>query len=150
MTNINDIVYEQIIKGAALRVHAALLTDMDTGEIVYTSDLADQVFGYDRGELVGQKIEAVVPDAVREKHVGYRNEFAKSPRARPMGHGMVLFGKRKDGALFPVQVSLSDIDTTASLKRRFVVAFAIDLTEPVKTAVRIKDIVESGEVVDAS
>lgn len=141
MNSINDLVYESTAKDASLKVHAALIADLQTGLILYASDLARKVFGYDGELMVGVGVDNLVPDAVQDKHSDYRTEYAKHPRSRPMGHGLVLFGKKRDGTLFPVQVSLSSTDIMGI---PVVVAYVVDLSEAVKTAVRIKDMVESG------
>lgn len=136
--HLQDIIYEAGAKEATLKVHAIVQADLRTGEIVYTSQLADHLFGYDDDELKGQSVEVLLPEELRERHVQYRQEYAKNPRPRPMGHGIVLFGKRKDGKMFPVQVSLSN---ATILDRQVVVAFIIDLTEAIKTAARIKELI---------
>jgi PAS domain S-box-containing protein len=79
------------------------------GEIILANQQAEQLFGYTREELLGRKHETLVPAAVREQHVALRTEYLKNPTARPMGTGLELYGVRKDGRQFPVEISLSPI-----------------------------------------
>ncbi|HEX8962839.1 MAG TPA: PAS domain S-box protein [Rhodocyclaceae bacterium] len=82
-----------------------------TGRIVMANSQAEKLFGYPPGELRGQAIEVLLPGRFRRGHVGYRNAYAERPRTRPMGAGMELYGLRKDGAEFPVEISLSPVVT---------------------------------------
>jgi len=77
------------------------------GRITLANAAAETMFGYTRAELVGQSIEILVPQDSRSVHTRYRVGYAESPRVRPMGTGLELEGQRKDGSLFPVEISLS-------------------------------------------
>jgi PAS domain S-box-containing protein len=77
------------------------------GRIRGANPMAETLFGYSRDELVGKGVDMLVPDRVRPYHAGHREAYAAEPRARPMGIGMELSARRKDGSEFPVEISLS-------------------------------------------
>jgi two-component system sensor histidine kinase/response regulator len=81
-----------------------------SGTIVLINKATERLFGYTRGDLIGQTIEALVPDASAAPHVGRRNRYLTAPSTRPMGSGLELLGRRKDGSLVPVEVSLSPLE----------------------------------------
>jgi len=81
------------------------------GEIVIVNAQAETMFGYAREELLGQLVEMLVPDQVRARHTGLRDAYSVNPRTRPMGTGVELSARRKDGSEFPVEVSLSTLAT---------------------------------------
>lgn len=83
------------------------------GRIVLSNAQAERLFGYQRAELLGQAIEVLLPHATRAAHVGHRSEYFRHPGPRAMGRGIELFGLRKDGTEFPVEISLSPIETEA-------------------------------------
>ena len=82
-----------------------------TGRIIMTNRQADRLFGYAADELTGRPIEILVPDAVRGSHVAYRDRYLHDPRTRPMGHGLKLSARRRDGSEFPAEISLAALDT---------------------------------------
>jgi PAS domain S-box-containing protein len=77
------------------------------GRIVVVNAQAERLFGYGRDELIGQPVEVLVPDAARDVHPSHRAGCASDPRPRPMGAGMELAGRRRDGSTFPAEVSLA-------------------------------------------
>ena len=78
-----------------------------SGHITLVNAQTEKLFGYKREDLLGQPVENLMPDRFRGGHEGHREQFAKAPRLRMMGSGMELFGRRKDGTEFPVEISLS-------------------------------------------
>ncbi len=95
------------------------------GRIVYANPQVVRTFGYPRDELVGQPVEILLPVRVAEQHVRHRTGFIEHPTARPMGIGLDLAGRRKDGSEFPVEISLSPLDTPDGLR---VFATMVDIT----------------------
>jgi PAS domain S-box-containing protein len=104
---------------------AVVIIDVD-GKIVLVNAQTESMFGFERDELLGNDVEMLLPDPVRERHVAHRIGYLDDPRTRPMGVGLELAGKRKDGTTFPVDISLSAIDTSGG---RLVTAFVRDVTE---------------------
>lgn len=102
-----------------------ILVANDKGTITMINPSAEQLFGYGPGELIGQKIESLVPKRLAGRHSSHREKFSDNPHARSMGAGMELYGLKKDGTEFPVEISLSPY--TAS-DGKYVIAFIIDIT----------------------
>ncbi len=84
-----------------------------SGQIVIVNSQTEELFGYQRAELIGQPVEILLPESSRWAHVQHRSDYAALPRPRPMGSGLELFGRRKDGSVFPVEISLSPFEDEA-------------------------------------
>src|SRR6266496_3411529 len=104
--------------------NAMIMVD-SAGAINFANASATTVFGYSLSELIGRHIETLVPERFRDRHVGDRKGFLSEPSSRAMGAGRDLFGRRKDGSEFPVEVGLNPIHTGQGL---FVLASVIDIT----------------------
>ena len=96
------------------------------GLIVVVNSQTHALFGYASSELVGQPVEKLVPARFRAKHAGDRAAYAREPHTRPMGRGLQLFGLRRDGTEFPVEISLSPVDAPEG---RLTVAAVRDISE---------------------
>ena len=99
------------------------------GRIELLNGQAERLFGWTSGELLGQQIEVLVPDSGLHRHEGHRAKFVAEPSARPMGAGLQLSAKRKDGTTFPAEISLSAVDERGSL---LVLAAVRDVTDRVE------------------
>lgn len=106
------------------------------GLIQVVNPRCSSMFGYENGELIGKKIEILVPSNARGRHVGHRQSYHDNPHARPMGKNMVLEGLRKEGSTFPVEISLSHYQEDGVSN---VIAFIIDVTERKIQDQKIKD-----------
>ena len=97
---------------ALLESASQAILGMDrAGHIVMANPKAQEIFGYSREELLGATIEMLLPEGRRAAHSSQRADYFEHPRTRPMGIGMDLAGRRKDGRVFPVEVSLSYVET---------------------------------------
>ncbi len=85
------------------------------GCILLVNRQVEDVFGYRRDTLIGQDVEILVPERFRARHPGLRRSFYADPQVRPMGVGLQLYGRRRDGSEFPVEISLSPIETTEGI-----------------------------------
>ena len=101
-----------------------LIVDRD-GRIVHANVKIEQMFGYRRDELLDQDVEVLLPERFRDVHVGHRAGYTSTPRIRPMGQGLDLSGRRKDGSEFPVEISLSFTETDDGIR---IMAFINDIT----------------------
>jgi PAS domain S-box-containing protein len=81
------------------------------GRISLVNRRTEEMFGYSRDELLGQELELLLPERFRASHLGHRANYFAEPRIRPMGAGMELAGRRKDGTEFPIEIGLSHVNT---------------------------------------
>jgi len=87
---------------------AIVAVDRD-GAILQVNSQLEEIFGYTRNQLLGKRIEMLVPERLRHTHDSHRETFAEKPKMRRMGAGLDLFGRRRDGSEFPVEISLSPV-----------------------------------------
>jgi len=107
MKNLHSDVVAEILKSS----NDAIVVVNDDGNIVATNDAADALFGYQPGELIGKKIEVLMPDALRHKHAKHRNHFHLKPRSRPLVSGLNLKGLRQNGQVFDAEIALTPIES---------------------------------------
>ena len=104
----------------------AIIASNAEGHITEVNARVESMFGYARGELLGQSVEMLVPERFRSNHPSRRREYASSARARPMGAGFELYGLRKDGIEFPADIMLGPVETAEG---RVVLSVVRDLSE---------------------
>lgn len=105
------------------------------GLIVLTNRETAHQFGYTSEELIGQRIEILMPERFRSRHTGYRTNYGKEPSIRPMGMGRELFAMRKDGSEFPVEISLSPMNVNGE---QLVIGIIRNITERKKAEFDLK------------
>jgi len=110
-TNESEAYFRTLLESAP---DAMIIADED-GKIAIVNAQAERMFGYDRKELLGQHVESLLPERFHNSHIGHRKTFAENPTVRPMGSGLNLFGKRKEGSEFPVEISLSPVATASGM-----------------------------------
>ena len=104
---------------------AIMSADVD-GRILRINTQMERMFGYSRGDLVGQPVELLIPERFVNVHPAHRAQYRAEPRLRPMGAGLELYGRRKDGSEFPVDIMLSPLETE---KGPLVLSVIRDITE---------------------
>jgi PAS domain S-box-containing protein len=103
-----------------------ILAVASDGRILLVNRLTEEMFGYDRSELVGQPLEMLLPERYRGAHAVHRSAYFSAPRVRSMGGGMILAGRRKDGTEFPLEIGLSSAETTHGV---LAIGFLVDVTK---------------------
>lgn len=117
----SDVFFRNLLESAP---DAMIIAD-DQGQIVLVNGQALKMFGYSRDEMLRIPIENLLPPAVRDRHAKHRTKYAATPSLRPMGQGLDLIGMRRDHSEFPVEISLSPVETDAG---RFVSSVIRDVT----------------------
>jgi len=102
---------EEVLRGLLAAAPDALLVVDGGGRIVFVSDQAERLFEWSRSELIGEQVERLVPERFRPGHPTLRDGYVQHPMSRPMGAGLDLWARRKDGSEFPAEISLSGFST---------------------------------------
>lgn len=113
---------------------ATIISDQ-LGQISLVNVQAESLLGYGRDELIGRMIEILVPDYARDSHINSRIMYTATPCVRPMGLGMTLYAKHKDGSAIPVEIELSYIETQNGI---MVMSFIMDITERKRIAAELE------------
>jgi PAS domain S-box-containing protein len=132
-TTLNNDTFHALFNYASIGI---LITN-DSGEIQMANKFIEHQFGYNEGELIGWKVESLIPPRFAHRHVGHRERFNNNPHSRPMGLGMELAGQKKDGTEFPVEVSLGHYKIDGA---SYSLAFINDITQRKETEQAIKQL----------
>lgn len=124
----------------------ALVTVDQNGEIVFVNKATEKMFGYHFDELLGQPVEILVPDRFHASHIKHRDRYLAEPFTRPMGYGLDLTGRRKDGSEFSIEVGLSPVK---SEDRNLTLSFIIDVTERKRAEASYKQLIAELEAKNA-
>jgi PAS domain S-box-containing protein len=125
---------------------AIVCADRD-GRIVLANSQAEALFGYDRRELIGQQVEILLPAGLRDLHRTHRSGYYADPHTRPMGIGLQLRARHKDGGEIPVEISLSPLHTAGEM---LVTAVIRDVTERTRGEERLRFLSESSKLLASS
>ena len=115
-----------IVRGLVDAAPDGLVMADEQGLILLVNQRLEELFGYERGELIGRPVEMLLPEGLRASHRAHRTRYRAEPRARAMGAGVELFGRHSNGADFPVEISLSPLRSEAGLR---IIAAVRDVSE---------------------
>lgn len=118
--------YRQLLQAVLDVSTQAILCVDKQGQITLANEGAERIFGYRRSELLGLPVQLLVPERFRRAHAGHMAGYMEQPENRPMGKGLVLMGRRKDGSEFPADVLLQSLEGEQG---RTVTVFVTDITE---------------------
>lgn len=131
---------EELFRGLLASAPDAILLVDGTGVITLANEQAAALFGFERDGLVGMQVEMLLPERFRSRHVRYRESYQVSPSTRAMGTGRELYARRKNGTEFPIEVSLSPMETAEGL---LTISIARDISERMRTAEVFQALLES-------
>lgn len=137
------IALDEYLGQAFNRIPVAMIVVNQHGEIIRMNELAETTFGYQSEELIGQRVEVLLPPRYRHKHPGYRSGFLAEPSARPMGAGRDLSGLRSDGSEFPVEIGINPVETGEG---PMILSVILDLSERKQSEKRIQDALQQKDL----
>lgn len=118
----------------------ALVIINNQGHIILVNSQTEKLFGYARSDLLGENSELLIPERDRDQHIYHRDNYFETPKLRSMGANLELFGIKKDGTEFPIEISLSPLKTDEGI---FALAAIRDITPRKKADAKFKSILEA-------
>lgn len=115
----------------------AIIEVDDKGKILLLNATTEKMFGYTRDEILGQSVDILVPEELRRMHEKQRTQYTAHPKMRPMGSGLQLHGRRKDGSWFPIEISLSPVKSSIGTR---ISAIVRDVSERRRAEERLQDV----------
>ena len=133
---------EEVLRGVLESAPDAMVAVDSEGLIHVVNGQAERLFGYAREELLGMSVDQLVPESLRAGHAGHRAKYLRNPQLRPMGLGLELYGRRRDGSEFPVDISLNNMQTSEGI---LVVAAVRDVSERKQMEKRLAETQQTAE-----
>lgn len=140
--NIDTLGSETAFKALFQYATVSILVVNNRGEITLANPSAEDLFGYSDVEMISQPLEMLLPQALKKKHAAHRSGYFSAPRARLMGFGIDVFARKKDGHVFPVEISLGHFELGDEM---LAVAFITDITERKRIEAELKSLNEALE-----
>ncbi|MEW6126072.1 MAG: PAS domain S-box protein [Acidobacteriota bacterium] len=134
---------EEMLRGIFEYAPDTMLVVDHNGRIERVNAQVEEMFGYRRDELLGQQVEVLLPEKFRQHHVARRTAYTLDPHLRPMGAGLTLYGKRKDGSEFPVEIMLSPVTAASG---RLVIAVIRDISRRKHNEEALREYAERMEI----